>query len=222
MFKEIFLFEIRYRLRRPATWAYFGILMIFGLFIAIGGNGPASEKVFVNSPVAIATMLAVLSIFGIMLASAIMGVPVYRDIEHKSDNYYFSYPISEKGYLLGRFFGSLVVLFLISLGFHAGLMIGYAIGPYAGYVEPERFTDFNLWYYIQPTLILYWTNFFFAGCIFFSLVTMTKKVMLAYAGGAILFIIYLITLTLTEDISNKTLVSLLDPFGFGTYLNVIE
>lgn len=222
MFKEIFLFEIRYRLRRPATWAYFGILMIFGLFIAIGGNGPASEKVFVNSPVAIATMLAVLSIFGIMLASAIMGVPVYRDIEHKSDNYYFSYPISEKGYLLGRFFGSLVVLFLISLGFHAGLMIGYAIGPYAGYVEPERFTDFNLWYYIQPTLILYWTNFFFGGCIFFSLVTMTKKVMLAYAGGAILFIIYLITLTLTEDISNKTLVSLLDPFGFGTYLNVIE
>lgn len=222
MFKEIFLFEIKYRLKRPATWAYFGILVVFGLIVAIGGNGPASEKVFVNSPVAIATMLATISIFGIMLSSAIMGVPVYRDIEHKTENYYFSYPITEKGYLLGRFFGSMAVLFLVSFGMHFGLIIGFAIGPHAGYVEPVRFTDFNLWHYIQPTLILYWTNFFFAGCIFFALVSLTKKVMLAYAGGAILFITYLITLTLTQDIENKDLVSLLDPFGLGTYQNTIR
>lgn len=222
MFKEIFLFEIKYRFKRPATWAYFAILLIFGLFVSIGGNGPASEKVFVNSPVAIATMLSTISIFGIMLSSAIMGVPVYRDIEHKTENYYFSYPITEKGYLLGRFLGSMSVLFLVSLGLHVGLIIGFAIGPFAGYEEAERFTDFNIWYYIQPTIMLYWTNFFFAGCLFFALVSSTKKVMLAYAGGAILFITYLITLTLTQDIENKNLVSLLDPFGLGTYQNIIQ
>lgn len=222
MFKEIFLFEIKYRFKRPATWAYFGILLLFGLIVSIGGNGPASEKVFVNSPVAIATMLSTISIFGIMLSSAIMGVPVYRDIEHKTENYYFSYPVTEKGYLMGRFFGSMFVLFLVSLGLHLGLVIGFAIGPFAGYVEPDRFTDFNFWHYLQPTLTLYWTNFFFAGCIFFTLVSLTKKVMLAYAGGAILFITYLITLTLTQDIENKDLVSLLDPFGLGTYNNIIR
>ena len=222
MFKEIFLFEIKYRLKRPATWAYFGILVIFGLIVSIGGNGSASEKVFVNSPVAIATVLSTISIFGIMLSSAIMGVPVYRDIEHKTENYYFSYPVTEKGYLLGRFFGSMAVLLLVSLGLHIGLVIGFAIGPFAGYVEPDRFTNFNFWHYLQPTLMLYWTNFFFAGCIFFALVSLTKKVMLAYAGGAILFITYLITLTLTQDLENKDLVSLLDPFGLGTYGNMIQ
>ena len=222
MFKEIFLFEIKYRLKRPATWAYFGILLIFGLIISIGGNGPASEKVFVNSPVAIATMLSTISIFGIMLSSAIMGVPVYRDIEHKTENYFFSYPVSEKGYLLGRFCGSMSVLFMVSLGFQLGLVIGFMIGPYAGYVEAERFTSFNLWHYVQPTIMLYWSNFFFAGCLFFALVSLTKKVMLAYAGGAILFITYLITLTLTQDIDNNTLVGLIDPFALGTYSNIIE
>ena len=222
MFKEIFLFEIKYRLKRTATWAYFGILLIFGLIFSIGGNGPASEKVFVNSPVAIATMLSVISIFGIMLSSAIMGVPVYRDIEHKTENYYFTYPISEKGYLLGRFLGSMSVLFMVSLGLHTGLIIGFLIGPFVGYIEADRFTDFNLWYYIQPTITIYWTNFFFAGCIFFALVSLTKKVMLAYAGGAILFITYLITQTLTQDIENKDLVSLLDPFGLGTFQNIIQ
>ncbi len=222
MFKEIFLFEINYRLKRPATWSYFGILVLFGLIIAIGGKGPTSEKAFVNSPIAIATMLSAISIFGIMLSSAIMGVPVYRDIDHKTENYFFSYPVTEKGYLLGRFCGSMAVLFLVSLGLQVGLIIGFLTGPYAGYEVAERFTDFHLWWYLQPTIMLYWTNFFFAGCIFFALVSLTKKVMLAYAGGAILFITYLITLTLTQDIENKDLVSLLDPFGFGTYQNMIR
>ncbi|QCX00788.1 peptidase M1 [Aggregatimonas sangjinii] len=222
MFKEIFLFEIKYRLKRPATWAYFGILLLFGLFVAIGDNGPASEKVFVNAPAAIATTLITISIFAIMIASAIMGVPVYRDIEHKTENYYFSYPISEKGYLAGRFFGSMVILFLVSLGLLLGLIIGSAVGPYMGFVEPERYTSLTLWHYIQPTLTLYWTNLFFTGCIFFALVSLTKKVMLAYAGGAILFITYLVTLTLTQDIDNKTLTSLLDPFGFNSMGNLIE
>ena len=222
MFKEIFFFELKYRIKRPGTWAYFAILFVFGMIVSISGDGPASEKVFVNSPVAIATMLSTISIFGIMMASAVMGVPVYRDIEHGTQNYYFSFPITEKGYLLGRFFGSMTTLFLISLGLHLGLIIGFGIGPFLGFEEPERYTTFNLWYYIQPTLILYWPNFFFSGCIFFALVSLSKKIMLAYAGGAILFITYLVTLTLTQDIESKDLVSLLDPFGLQTYSNMIE
>ena len=200
MFKEIFLFELTYRFSRPATWAYFGILFVFGLIMTISGNGPASEKAFVNSPAGIAGLLTLVSIFGMMLASAVMGVPVYRDIEHGTENYFFSYPINEKGYLLGRFAGSMTVLFLISLGMHLGMMIGFALGPYMGFEEPERYTSFNFWYYLQPTLMIYWTNFFFAGCIFFALVTLSKRIMMAYAGGAILFIGYLVINTLTQDI----------------------
>jgi hypothetical protein len=49
MFKSI-LIRNKIQTKRPATWAYFGILMLFGLIVSIGGNGPASEKVFVNSP----------------------------------------------------------------------------------------------------------------------------------------------------------------------------
>jgi ABC-2 type transport system permease protein len=222
MFKEIFKFEITYRLKRPATWAYFGILFLFGIIVGISGNTPASEKVMVNSPIAIANMLAFISIFGIMLSSAIMGVPVYRDIEHKTENYYFSYPITEKGYLMGRFFGSMAVLLFVSLGFQLALIIGFSLGPIFEFEPAERFAPLNLWHYIQPTLILYWTNFFFAGCIFFAIVSLTKRVMLAYAGGALLFITYLVTLTLSQDLENKYLVSLLDPFALGTFENTIE
>ncbi|SDT44601.1 Peptidase family M1 [Maribacter dokdonensis] len=222
MFTEIFLFELNYRLKRPATWAYFGILFLYGMIISIGGFEGGSEKVFLNAPTNIASTLNVVSIFGIMLASAIMGVPIYRDIEHGTQNYLFSYPISEKGYVSGRFAGSMLTLFLVSLGLILGFIIGYAIGPYAGFEPAERYADFNFWHYLQPSLVFYWSNFFFSGCIFFALVALTKRIMLAYAGGAILFIVYLVTLTLTQDIENKELVSLLDPFGFGALNNTIQ
>ena len=179
MFTEIFLFELNYRLKRPATWAYFGILFLYGMIISIGGFEGGSEKVFLNAPTNIASTLNVVSIFGIMLASAIMGVPIYRDIEHGTQNYLFSYPISEKGYVSGRFAGSMLTLFLVSLGLILGFIIGYAIGPYAGFEPAERYADFNFWHYLQPSLVFYWSNFFFSGCIFFALVALTKRIMLA-------------------------------------------
>src|SRR6478609_5487844 len=108
MFLKIFLFEIKYRLKRPATWAYFAILFLFAFISGIYGDGPASEKVFVNSSSAIGEFLIVMSIFEMLMASAIMGVPVYRDIEYQTKDYFFTYPINEKSYLLGRFMGSFV------------------------------------------------------------------------------------------------------------------
>jgi hypothetical protein len=112
---EIFLFEIKYRLKDPQLGPPFCILMLFGLIVSIGGNGPASEKVFVFSYCHCYHVK--FSVFGIMLSSAIMGVPVYRDIEHKTENYFFISHL-KKGYLLGRFFLSMILFgeFRLHLG----------------------------------------------------------------------------------------------------------
>ncbi len=222
MFKEIFLFELQYRIKRPATWAYFAILFLFGILIGIFADTPGSEKVFANSPQAIATMMLTISLFGTMISSAVMGVPIYRDIEHQVRHYYFTFPISEKGYLMGRYLGSLLILFLIGFGFHFGLMAGFTVGPYLGYAEPDRFGPFSLWYYIQPTLTLFWPNFILTGTLFFALVVFTRKVFAAYVGGILFFILYLVSLTLTADLEMKNLVDLLDPYGFSTFTNATQ
>ncbi len=214
---KIFLFEIKYRLKRPATWAYFGVLFLFGFLTAIYGSTPASEKVLVNSPASIAQMLIIISIFGMLLSSAVLGMPVYRDIEHSTAQYIYSYPITEKQYLIGRYLGSLVILLLISIGMQLGLMIGFALGPSLGLEEAERFGPFNLWHYIQPTLLFSWPNFIFAGTIFFSLVALSRKVVATYTGSVILFIGYLISLTFVADLENQDIVSLFDPFALQTY-----
>ena len=80
MFKDIFLFELKYRFTRPATWIYFLLLMIVPMLLIGFGNTPASEKVFHNAPIVIANLLLQMSIFGILIAAADMGVPLYRDL----------------------------------------------------------------------------------------------------------------------------------------------
>ncbi len=214
---KIFLFELKYRFKRPATWAYFGVLFLFGFFTAVYGSTPASEKVLVNSPASIAQMLIIISIFGMLLSSAVLGMPVYRDIEHNTAQYMYSYPINEKQYLLGRYLGSLVVLLLISLGMQLGLMLGFTLGPVFGQEEPERFGAFHLWHYIQPTLLFSWPNFIFAGTIFFALVALTRKVVATYTGSIVLFIGYLVALTFVADMENRDTVSLFDPFALQTF-----
>lgn len=219
MFKQIFLFELKYRIKRPATWAYFGILFLFGFLTAIYGGISASEKTFANSPYVIAQTLTIVSLFGMLIASAVMGVPVYRDIEHGTQGYLFSYPVTEKGYIGGRYLGSLVILFLISLGLQTGLMIGNALGPVLGLEEADRFGPFGLSYYVQPTLLLYWPNLLFTGTIFFALVATTRKVMTTYVGSILLFIGYLLASTLVSDLEMRDLVDILDPFALNTLSN---
>ncbi|MGB3547535.1 MAG: M1 family aminopeptidase [Saprospiraceae bacterium] len=222
MFLDILKFELTYRLKRPATWAYFGLLLVFGFILAANGANSGSEKAFVNAPVVIINLIVIVSIFGTMIASAVMGVPVYRDIEHGVKDYYFTYPVKERNYLLGRYAGSLMTLFLISTGLIFGLMIGYALGPVLEWENPERFGPFQLGSYVQGMLVMMWPNLFFVGTLFFCLVALTRKIFISYVGSVLFFILYLVAGTLASDVENLGVVALLDPFGSFAFGNDVR
>jgi hypothetical protein len=218
MFFEILSFELKYRIKRPATWAYFALLFIFGWLIAVnGGNGAGSEKAYANSAYEVTSFLMIISIFATMIASAIMGVPVYRDIEHGVKDYFFSYPVREKSYLLGRYVGSFLILMLISTGIVFGMIVGYKMGPALGWEEAERFGPLRLSDYRHGLVTYLWPNLLFTGTIFFCLVAMTRKIFIAYVGSVVFFIGYLVSITLASDLESKDLVALLDPFGFSAW-----
>lgn len=222
MFFKIFWFELQYRIKRPATWAYFGMLFLFGFSSGILGNMPVSEKTFVNSPYAIAFMLGVMSIFQMLMASAVMGVPLYRDIEHKTKDYFFTYPIREKEYFTGRYAGSFLILLIVSFGYILGLWLGSPLAVPFGGVEPERFGPFALANYLYPFMIITLPNILFTGTMFFALVALTRNILATYVGSVLLFVGYLLANTLTQDLDNKNLVDILDPFALTTYINATK
>lgn len=222
MFWKIFTFEIKYRIRRPATYVYFMILFLFAMFTGIYGDGPSSEKAYVNSAYWIGQLLVLISIFEMLIASAVMGVPVYRDIEYKTKDYFFTYPITENGYILGRYLGSFVILVFISLGVNFGYILGLPFGLATDNFEAERLGPFVFYHYFYNTLVFTIPNLLLTGTLFFALVALTKNVKVTYVGSALLFIGYLLANALTRDLDNKDLVDILDPFAYQTFNNLTK
>lgn len=182
MFLPIFLFELRYRLRRPATWIYFGLLLLMGYLlvalaggtfgsgvqIGLGGDGQADK---VNSSFSISIVITILSVFGIIIASSLMGNPVYRDFEHRTHSLFYTKPLSKWGYLGGRFLGSYAVAALV----FSGLGLGAALGATLPGVEADRFlASAPAGTYLWPYVLVVLPNLFFTGAIFFTLATLTR------------------------------------------------
>ena len=217
MFKDIFIFELKYRFTRPATYIYFLLLTIVPMLLIGFGNTPASEKVFHNSPIVIANLLLLISLFGILIGSAVMGVPLYRDLEHKTGTFLFSYPISKTAYFMGRFWGSFVTLLFILLGALLGIYLGSILGGTLFGTDPSRYGPNTLVNYFQPWLTLLVPNLWLAGTLFFALIVFTRNIRSIYSGGIIVFIIYLLANFLAQDIENRDLVEIMDPFGLNTF-----
>ncbi len=225
MLKEIFLFELRYRLTRPATYLYFLIFFVLPLAAVMSDAvqiGAASEKVLKNAPTVIGTYMGILSAFGILVASAIMGVPVYRDIEHKTNTYFFALPISENAYLLGRFLGSFVVLAFVFVSVGFGILVGSWLAPLFGLVEAERFGSFNVAHYLMPYFTLVVPNLFLSGTIFFAVVALTRNVFSAYVGNVVMLMAYILTAQLLSNLDNRTMAVMLDVFGIRAFNDVVR
>jgi len=214
MLLKILLFELRYRFNRPATYIYFGILFLMSfLFITtdvvqIGGSQGA---VYRNSPFTINQTVLILNLFAAMICSAIMGVPIYRDFEHRFHEILFTTPISKFQYLLGRFLGSYIITVLVM----SGTLVGIAVGSTMPYLDAEQLAPFHWSYYWQPFYTIILPNVLFMGAIFFTVGALSRNIFAIYVQGILFLVLYLLSDTLTGNIDNKLIASLLDPIGLS-------
>ncbi|MGI0105957.1 ABC transporter permease/M1 family aminopeptidase [Salinimicrobium sp. WS361] len=209
--KEIFLFELKYRLRRPATYIYIFIMFLIPLLLSVFEDSNTAQ--YTNSPNAIVGILGVMSIMSLFFYAAIMGVPVYRDEEHKTAQTYFTFPVSEKNYILGRFFGSYAIVTLMNIGAVIGAMIGFGLGALLNRPDYGTYTSFNIVSYALPFLHLLTINSFFIGSLFFCLMTFFKRMSILYLGGIVIFILTIASGQLLSGLDTEWLSVYVDPFG---------
>ncbi|AFM06111.1 aminopeptidase N [Bernardetia litoralis DSM 6794] len=221
MLLEIIRFELKYRLKRPATYLYFGILFLLTLvamtsdFVQIGG---AAGQVKINAPVTLANTILIITAFFSMIVSAIMGVGVLRDFEHKTHSMLFTTPITKRDYLFGRFIGSFIILIFVFSGAFFGMTLGYL----KSFSEPDRFLAFNLWHYLQPFLLFGVTNLFISGTIMFAGGALSRKMLVVYTQGILLLVLYIVALQLSSSLEYKDIVAWLDPFGISAFRRQTE
>lgn len=208
----VFLFELRYRLRQPATYLFFGLLFLLAFgFIAsdvvqiIGGDAQVKR----NAPVVITGMVIVLTIFGTLISSALVGTSVLRDFEYRSHELFFTTRVTKWSYLGGRFLGS----FLIALLVFSGMLFGLWIGTLMPWQDQAKIAPFHFASYVQPFLLFVVPNLLFLCAIFFVLGALTRNLMAIYSFGIVVLVGYLIAQSLTRGLDSHLLASLLDPFG---------
>jgi ABC-type transport system involved in multi-copper enzyme maturation permease subunit len=219
MLLNILLFEIRYRLKRPATYIYFGLFFAFAFLLAIVAGGAFPEanislggsggKVFMNSPYSTAMYTYILDYLGIIIIAAMVAGPVYRDFEYNTHSIFFTKPLSKLDYLGGRFIGSCIVTIFVLSGIALGLMFGTAMP----FLDPDKIGPFHLINYIQPYFVIVIPNLLFMGMIFFMLATLTRNMLPVYVGSIVLLIFLGIASQLVKTISNEFISALLDPVG---------
>jgi ABC-2 type transport system permease protein len=209
MFYEFFIFEIKYRLKRPET--YFFFLLLF-LFSAVGiefvFQGIDLGWVKKNSPLVIAKTMGAITGLSMIIASMIMGVPVLRDFQYDVTSLIYVNPIAKRDYLLGRFLGSFVILIFI----FSAVLWGMMIGEFLPWIKPNEFLPFQFINYLQPFIWVVLPTLFFGAAVFFATGALTKNLMVVYTQGVVIFVMFMIT----KGITNETYQALFDPFSLTT------
>ncbi len=193
-------------------------LLVFGATasdnVMIGGS---VGNVHRNSPYTLAIFTSILSIFGLLVATAFFNNAALRDHSNNFNEILFTTPLSKAGYFFGRFFGALILSTIPLLGIFLGSYIGTISAPAFGWIEAERFGEFSSEMFINNYFLFILPNMFFAGAIIFATANKWKSTVISFTGAFLIIIGYIISSTLMSDIDNETIAGLVDVFGINSY-----
>ncbi|UXP33982.1 M1 family aminopeptidase [Reichenbachiella agarivorans] len=220
MFKTFFFSELKYSLKQPMVYIFLGLfaLMVFGAAssenVQIGGS---VGNIYKNAPHIVTTWTIIMSIFGLLVATAFYNNAALRDHNNDFHEILFSTPISKAGYFFGRFFGALFLSTIPLMGIFLGTVLGTILGPAFGWIEAERYGELHLSTFINNYLLFILPNMFFTGTIIFTLANKWKSTVISFIGSIIIMMGYIISGSLLSDLDNETLAALVDVFGLNAY-----
>ncbi|MBL7991864.1 MAG: hypothetical protein JNN25_10535, partial [Candidatus Kapabacteria bacterium] len=215
-FVNVFLFEIRYWLRRPTTYIYFATMFLLSFLfmttdaVRIGGG---VGKVLKNAPFVIAQTTVILTFIGAIITTAIAGTSILRDFQVKAHELFFTTPLSKISYLGGRFLGVVLVMIFA----YAGLLLGALVGTWMPWLEADKIAPFSFASYWNPLVVFLIPNIIFMSALFFTVGTLTRNLLVVYVQGIVLLVGYSIAGSLLSDIENKMVSALFDPFGVRAF-----
>jgi len=214
MLSFIYLYELKYWLRKPIIYIYFGVFFCFSLVSFLGTGGffdepiKATETVrFLNSPHELNYLFQYLGKLFLFLIPAIIGTSIYKDFKYKVYPVLYSYPIDKKAYLTGKFLGAFTIVVVIALSTGVAFLLGEML---LGNENP-KIGLFNMIGYLQAYLIFLIPNLFVFGVFVFAIVALSRNI---YSGFILVIFLFLLQL-ITENSfqGNDLLIAITDPFG---------
>ncbi len=231
MFLDFLSFELKLRLKSISTYCYFGLWALLSfLSVAATDFGPVpSGKILLNGPYATQLIDFQFGFFGAIVIAAIFGTAILRDFQRDTYQIIFTKPITKFAYLGGRWAGSFFTTAIVFLG----LPFGEALGSFAPWADHTRIAPVdlsNLAMLLYHYAVILLPEIFFLGTVFFLVAALTRRIIVVYLQGAVLYAVYfigLVTVSQTRSLS-PFWPAVFDPIGLllGTsvarYWTVVE
>ena len=216
MLSKIAGFEVRYQLFSPTFIAVFAIffLLVFGGVtidnIQIGGGGSTN----INSPNALTINVMIFSLFGGLIPAAFLSSGVLRDQSFKTEELFFSRPIREFDFVLGRFTGGFIATALC----FASVPLAFLIGSQMPWLDQELIGVTNLGWYLYIYGAIGLVNMWVMGTILFTVANFTRSNLLVWIAFLLLFVLYLTgSIIAGQEPELRETIALIDPFGLNTF-----
>lgn len=208
-YKEIFLFEIGYQLRRAWLWLVVAVIMVL-VFIFMR-DGSFSEALytefFINGPFMVAMATVFGSLLWLLMAAFVAGEAASRDISTGMHPFVYTTPISKVTYLGGRFAAALVINLLIL----ATVQVSIILAVYLPGVHPDSIGPFRTQALITAYFFISVPSAFAATALQFFLASKSGRPMAANLGSLMLFFTAFFIASLI--LFRKSYGTLIDPIG---------
>lgn len=208
---EVFKFECRYQLRSPLFLVLAAVFMLFAFFlmssedVSLGGIG---SNLNLNAAWTIVYTQFFFSVIGMLASIAIVSQAITRDYELKTAELLFATGVSERDFLLGRFFGA--SLFGVLVGVAA--LLGTLLGTLMPWLDQERVGVFLAAPYLYAMFVVTVPNLFFTSALFFTLAALTRSMLAAFIGAVGFLVLYIVVGNLIDP-EQIDVFAILDPFG---------
>lgn len=220
MFFKIAGFEFRYQAFSPLlpiVYLFF-FLITFGATTSDSVQIGTTSSVFANSPHAIAMNLLILGLFGIFIPAAFLVSGILRDADFKTEEIFYSSPVKERDYLIGRFIGAFAVTIISFTAVPMAVLIGSGMP----WLDPETLGPLNVGHYIHLFCVIAIPNMLVVGLLSFTVANLTRSSILTYTFLVGLIIFYIIGNVLLSEPQYREIVALLDPFALNTYSEMVR
>ena len=211
MISTILHLELKQRFTHWMTLILYAILIFQGIWYTKGTfDFYVNEDLLMNAPAVFYKNLAGGGILMIIIIAVITGPVLFKELQHKTGEWIFSYPINEKKLLVSKFLSAFTINVLIAFGY----VIGMLLTPYSGIGEAHRFGPAPVGQLLHGFCTLVIPNMLLlTGIVFFALVYF-KRMAAAYLGVLITIMIFLILQTTAESSGITPLLQLCEPFGY--------
>ncbi|WP_423735139.1 M1 family aminopeptidase [Chitinophaga caseinilytica] len=183
MLTKLLAFETGYHFRQSAWWLAAVAFLGLGLVTVRGNFG--GDEVHRNAPYAISVVVALLSLCSVFAATVFSAGALLRDKTFRMDALVFSTAIGKARYFGVKFGGLFIAVFTLLCLAAIGIWLGSLT------LEPSMRGPFVLHHYLQPLLVFGLPNVLFTCGILFALAMRTWDPKMVYAGGVLLYILYL-------------------------------